>query len=473
MVTVSSGRLIGTRGPGWERYLGIPYGLPPFAERRFAPPVPAEAWQDARVADAHGPAAPQSPYRGAIAGILTSVVIPGDDILTLNVWAPEHASGAPVMLWLHGGALERGTAALEVYDGAPFARDGVVFVSVNYRLGAEGFSVLEDAPRNLGLEDVAAAFAWVRREIAAFGGDPERITLAGESAGGALVAALLTRPEVAAAVAGAIVQSGPLIAEPPRRAGRVTRAMAKVLGRPATKASFAGATPDELLEARTTQSRGGSPLSGTPGYTLCIDQDTLPRAARAALPEVAVPLLIGTNTDEYRLWFDPAALARVGPLRLRLTALALGVSGRRLRAYRAAWPDASPGELLGQVLTDRVLRADAIAVARTRPAPTWVYEFAWPSPVRELRAAHALELGFMFDALASEDARRMAGEQAPQALAEQMHGDWVRFVSTGDPGWSVFSDAERVRRYDEETTDVPLPRAEVLAAPERRASGSS
>jgi len=102
-----------------------------------------------------------------------------------------------------------------------------------------------------------------------------------------------------------------------------------------------------------------------------------------------------------------------------------------------------------------------------------VYEFAWPSPVRELRAAHALELGFMFDALASEDARRMAGEQAPQALAEQMHGDWVRFVSTGDPGWSVFSDAERVRRYDEETTDVPLPRAEVLAAPERRASGSS
>ncbi|TPX03173.1 carboxylesterase family protein, partial [Schumannella luteola] len=295
-----------------------------------------------------------------------------------------------------------------------------------------------------------------------------RITLAGESAGGALVAALLMRPGVAERVAGAIVESGPLVAEPPERAGRVTRELATVMRRPATAESFREVAPTELLAARSAQSAGSTPLSGTPGFTLCLDPASLPVSPVDGLAAVDAPLVIGTNTDEYRLWLDPAALARIGSVKLRLAALATRMPGRAVRAYRDAWPDASPGELLGQLATDRLLRADAVAVAEARAAATHLYEFTWPSPVRDLRAAHALELGFVFDALDTDDARRMAGDAAPQALADRMHGDWVRFVTQQSPGWSPFRDGGRVRRYDTETTEVPLPRAEALATLRRR-----
>jgi para-nitrobenzyl esterase len=144
----------------------------------------------------------------------------------VNVWTPSGeppAAGRPVLVWFHGGALERGTPALPGYDGTTFARDGIVFVSVGHRVGAEGFSVLDGAPRNLGLSDAAAGLRWVQREIAEFGGDPDRITIFGESAGGALVAALLCRPDTAEIPSAAIIQSGPLAASSPEQAGRVTR----------------------------------------------------------------------------------------------------------------------------------------------------------------------------------------------------------------------------------------------------------
>ncbi|MBN9188625.1 MAG: carboxylesterase family protein, partial [Microbacterium sp.] len=173
--TISSGTLEGVVADGIRRFLGIPYAEPPFGPRRFGLPVAVAPWTGVRDASAFGPTAPQDPYRGAMGELLGSIEIPGEDILTVNVWAPTAIpdAGLPVMIWYHGGALERGTAALSIYDGSTFARDGVVFVSVGYRLGAEGFSVLEGAPLNLGLADAAAAFQWVRREVGAFGGDAE------------------------------------------------------------------------------------------------------------------------------------------------------------------------------------------------------------------------------------------------------------------------------------------------------------
>ncbi|WP_448239100.1 carboxylesterase family protein [Microbacterium paulum] len=194
-VTTSKGEVRGIRHEGVDRYLGIPYALPPFGERRLALPHDVPAWTEVRDAAEFGPTAPQDPYFGALGALLGSVEIPGDDILTVNVWAPadvaSSGAGLPVLVWYHGGALERGTPALPAYDGATFARDGVVFVSIAHRVGAEGFSVLDGAPRNLGLCDAAAGLLWVQREIARFGGDPARITIFGESAGGALVAAPL------------------------------------------------------------------------------------------------------------------------------------------------------------------------------------------------------------------------------------------------------------------------------------------
>lgn len=439
---ISSGELIGRRRDGVDRYLGVPYAVPPFGEHRFLPPQPVVPWSTPREAAVFGPTAPQLPYTGATTEILGSRVIQGDDILTANVWAPAGTAGAPVVLWIHGGALERGTAALSIYDGTTFARDGAVFVSINYRLGSEGFSVLEDAPRNLGLRDAAAALHWVRDEISAFGGDPARITLMGESAGGALVAALLSRPDTRALVCGGIVQSGPLDAQSPTRGGRVTRQLAKRLGVAATRAAFASLAPDALLEARRAQSAGSSPLGGAPGFQLVLDEDSLPRSPHEALANAGVPLLIGSNTDEYRLWFPPQALAGIRPAKLLLARLALRIPATAARAVRADHPGASTGEVFGQLATDLLLRAPATRLARARTAPTFLYEFSWPSPVRDLRAAHALEIPFVFDRLQDPEAVKIAGSAPPQPLATAMHDAWVRFIRDGAPGWPAF-DAQR------------------------------
>ena len=156
-------------------------------------------------------------------------------------------------------------AAQSGYDGSTFARDGIVFVSANYRLGAEGFSVLDGAPLNLGLRDAQLALEWVHREVAAFGGDPARITIMGESAGGALVAALLAQPAARARVAGAIIESGPLDAVEPGKARRASDALAKKLKIHATRDGFWAAAPGELLAARSEIAAGASPLGGTPG----------------------------------------------------------------------------------------------------------------------------------------------------------------------------------------------------------------
>ncbi|MDR6868313.1 para-nitrobenzyl esterase [Microbacterium resistens] len=461
-IRVSAGVVRGEEEGGILRFLGVPYAAPPFGENRFRAPRPASPWSGVREATAFGPTAPQLPYAGATAELLGSVRIDGEDILTANVWAPVDAQAAPVVLWIHGGAFERGTAALSLYDGTSFAREGIVFVSINYRLGSEGFSVLDDAPRNLGLRDVAAALHWVHEEIAAFGGNPQRITLMGESAGGSLVAALLARDDTRALAAAAIIESGPLTAQEPEKGGRVTAQIARRLGIKADRSSFADVPPAQLLDARRAQSAGSSPLGGAPGFQLVIDPDSLPRSPHEVLPSVDLPLVIGTNTDEYRLWFAPEALAAIRPLKLLLARLALRIPRKAVRAYRQAWPGASTGELFGQLATDLLLRAPATRIARSRTAPTHVYEFAWESTVRDLRAAHALELGFVFDGLQDAESVRMAGADAPQGLADEMHAAWTRFILTGDPGWPAFDGSRPTRLFDRTTATVPQRRTEGL-----------
>ncbi|KQQ64655.1 carboxylesterase/lipase family protein [Microbacterium sp. Leaf320] len=461
-VTVSTGIVRGEAIDGVRRYLGIPYAAAPFGPNRFRAPQPAPAWEGVRDTTAFGPTAPQHPYPGAVGDLLGSVEIPGDEILSVNIWAPDDAAGAPVVLWIHGGALERGTAALPLYDGASFARAGIVFASINYRLGSEGFSVLDDAPRNLGLQDAAAGLAWVHSEIASFGGDPAQITVMGESAGGAIVAGLLANPSSRSLVARAIIESGPLEAQTAKKAGRVTAQLAKQLGIRADRAGFLGASPAKLLHARRRQAGGSSPLGGAPGFQFAVDADSLPRSPHEVLADTEVPLLIGSNTDEYRLWFPPAALAGISPAKLLLTRLALRIPRTAVAAYRATFPGASTGEIFGQLATDFMLRAPLTRLAQARTAPTYVYEFAWQSTVRDLRAAHALELGFVFDRLGDPEAQRLAGADAPQNLADEMHSAWIAFIKTGDPGWPRFGPERMTRLFDTQTSTVAQRRAEAL-----------
>ena len=459
IVDVSTGRVRGTSENGIDRFLGIPYAAPPVGERRFRAPEPAAAWEGERDASVFGPTAPQRPYGPAIAPYLATVEVPGDDILTVNVWTPaDRAPDAalPVLVFVHGGALTRGAAALPTYDGERFARHGIVYVSIQYRLGQEGFAVLDGVPQNLGVLDQRAALRWVRREIAAFGGDPARVTAMGHSAGANTLTALLALPHAEELFDRAILQSGPLVAQPPKKAGRMTREIAKRLKVPATRAGFAAVAPDDLVAEQTAIAAAGSPLGGAPTVALAIGGDAVPRNPLDALLTGAgrgIPVLIGSTSEEYRLWLVPSgAVDRATWLTVALARLAARVPARVVRAHRTRRPEAKAGEVLGEVMTDMLLRGPITRFADSRASadasPTWVYEFRWKSPVDRLGAAHVMELGFVFDRLGEPDAIGIGGADGPQQLADAMHRAWVSFVVDGDPGWEAWSAVRPVQAFD-------------------------
>lgn len=463
--TLTSGEVIGVRADGIDRSLGVPYASAPVGALRFAPPVSVPPWQGTRDATTFGATAPQSPYVGGLESVLPSVRINGDEFLNLNVWAPAErsAAGHPVLVWVHGGALSRGANALDAYDGATFARDGIVFVAINYRLGSEGFSVLDGAPLNLGVLDQIEALRWVRREIAAFGGDPARVTVAGQSAGASTIAAMLVHPDAAGLIDGAILQSGPLSARSRADAGRITRLIAKDLGVAATREAFAAVPPDDLVAAQLRVTAGTTPITGGPGFALAVG-DGLPDPASALAEGVAgdIPILVGSTAEEYRLWFVPTGLMqKIGALHLAAARLKFRISRRTVRTYRANRPGARDAEIFGALATDLLLRLpiNRLADARSKAgAPTWVYEFGWRSPERGLGAAHCMDLGAVFDRLDSPDAQLLSGGSAPRSLADDMHAAWVAFVREGDPGWEAWDARRPVRTFDAETRTVMAPR---------------
>ncbi|MYT97464.1 MULTISPECIES: carboxylesterase family protein [unclassified Streptomyces] len=446
----AQGTVRGAVERGVAVFRGIPYAAAPVGGRRFRAPEPPEPWEGVREARAFGPTAPKRPYAPPLDRLLPDPEVPGDAWLNLNVWTPStEAAGLPVLVWIHGGSLLHGSSAVPVYDGWAFARDGVVLVSVNYRLGIEGFGLFPDAPANRGLLDQLAALEWVRENIAAFGGDPDRVTVAGESAGAVSVAALLATDRAAGLFRRAVLQSGAPAALAPEAARGTTGLIARRLGVPATAAALAAVDPEALLAAQTGVTSGGNPLTGRNSFQLLVDGELLDRDPAEALRAGAasgVDLLMGTNTEEYRLWFVPSGLTdRIGRLKLRLALLKFGVPNATARTYRANRPDATPGELLGALATDLLLRVplNRLADARTgAEGATYVYEFGWPTPVQRLGACHALELGFVFDTLAHPDTMALTGPDAPQELADAMHRAWVDFATTGDPGWPSW-DARR------------------------------
>src|SRR5215218_6876030 len=202
VVRTTQGAVRGRTADGVAAFKGIPYAAPPFGADRFAPPRPAAPWDGVRDALAYGPTAPHPGYAPPYDLLLPDPIIPGEDCLNLNVWTPDPgAGGLPVMVWIHGGAFVNGSGAVPTYDGTRFARDGVVLVTLNYRLG-------DDGANDRGLLDQLAALEWVRDNVAAFGGDPGRVTVFGESAGAMSVGALLACPRAEGLFARAIAQSG-------------------------------------------------------------------------------------------------------------------------------------------------------------------------------------------------------------------------------------------------------------------------
>ncbi|MFB7087101.1 carboxylesterase/lipase family protein [Streptomyces sp. NPDC056296] len=455
VVSTPHGAVRGRYEHGIAVFRGIPYAAPPFGPRRFRPPAPPEPWDGVRDAGSFGPTAPKPPYSEAFAQYLSDPTIPGDDCLNLNVWTPEPGPGArlPVLVWLHGGALTRGSSAVPVYDGHTFARDGVVCVSINYRLGVEGYGLFPDASANAGLRDQLAALKWVHESIAAFGGDPGRVTLAGQSAGAISTGALLAAPQAQGLFRRAVLQSGAPEAADRDKVRRMVRRMATRLKIPATAEAFAAADRDQLLRAQAEVGRLSSPVLGGPAFGIVVDGDVLPRDPLEALVEggaaPGVDLMMGWTRDEYRLWLVPGSLLervdRLGAVALAGARARVHCGNEVVRGYRAV--HAGAAETVGQLVTDHLLRIPMHRLADARPGSSYVYEFAWPSGLPDLGACHALELGFVFDSGDTPDSRRLAGEGAPQELADAMHGAWVRFAECGDPGWTAWDATHPVRVF--------------------------
>ncbi|WP_327185713.1 carboxylesterase/lipase family protein [Streptomyces sp. NBC_01334] len=459
VVTTPYGAVRGRHENGIAAFRGIPYAAPPFGPRRFRPPVPPEPWNGVRDAGAFGATPPKPPYSEAFAQYLSDPVVAGDDCLNLNVWTPEPGPAArlPVLVWLHGGALTRGSSAVPVYDGRNFARDGIVFVSINYRLGVEGYGLFPDAPANPGLRDQLAALEWVHRSIRAFGGDPDRVTLAGQSAGAISTGALIAAPQAQGLFRRAILQSGPPEAFERDKVRRMVRRMATRLKIPATAEAFAAVDRDLLLRTQAEVGRLSSPVLGGPAFGIIVDGDLVPRDPLQALVDgdaaPGVDLLLGWTRDEYRLWLVPGGLMervdRLGPVALA-GAMARCHCGHEVpRGYRVLHPEAGTAEIVGQMVTDNLLRGPLQRLAEARPGASYVYEFAWPSLKPGLGACHALELGFVFDTGETAESAKLAGGGAPQELADAMHGAWTRFVATGDPGWEAWGPAHPVRIFGE------------------------
>src|SRR6201996_4254783 len=308
LVTIKDGTLRGTAADGVSAFLGIPYAAPPFGANRMKPPQPALPWDGERDATAFGPTVPKGDYPPPYQPLFPEVNIAGEECLNLNVWTPDpNAAGLPVLVWIHGGSFMNGSGSVPEYNGAAFARDGVVCVTINYRLAAEGLLFLDDGLANLGLLDQLAALRWVQDNIAAFGGDPARVTVAGESAGAMSVTTLLSMPLSAGLFTQAIAQSGAAAHAISAHEGRtVAGYLAEALGVPADRDAIKAVPLDKLVQAaselvvevQTTPdpARGGQLTLSLLPFAPTVDGSVLPAAPLASFAAGQggnVPLLIG------------------------------------------------------------------------------------------------------------------------------------------------------------------------------------
>ncbi|MFC8667978.1 carboxylesterase/lipase family protein [Streptomyces sp. NPDC057199] len=476
--TAMTGTVRGRREDGLAVFRGIPYAQPPVGEARFAAPRPASRWDGVREAFAFGPPPPQEPFGPA--PVPADGPPPGDDWLTVNVWTSDAdpAARRPVMVWIYGGAYKLGSADDPAYDGSRLARDGdLVVVTFNYRVGIEGFLRIEGAPANRGLLDQVAALEWVRDNITAFGGDPDQVTVFGESAGAGSIAALMSMPRARGLFRRAVAQSVPGTFFSNELAADIAEAVAGELGLRPTVADLSAVDPRKLPEAGaalTAKMReyvhrwGPVALTPTP-FSPVVDGDILPTAPWDALASGSardVELIAGHNRDEYRLFLLLGGL--LGQVDEGLASTALGLFGPTPdaeRSYRAAFPDASAEYLFELVQSDWLFRMPSLHLAEaqtTGGGQAHLYELTWPAPADggALGACHGLDVPLTFGVYDGLGGMLIGPEPSPEAEALSAHvrSAWTAFARTGDPGWSPYDTEQRlVHLLDTEPTTTAYP----------------
>lgn len=430
-------------------FLGIPFAQPPVGRLRFAAPVAPEPWSEVRDATKYGATALRHDPGGTL---IPEPAVPGDGTLNVNVFTPSTDGALPVLVWIHGGGYTSGSPASPWYDGRAFNRDGVVTVTISYRLGFDGFGWIAGAPHNRGVRDWLASLEWVRQNIAAFGGDPSRVTIGGQSAGGGAVLTLLGMPSAQHLFRSAFAAS-PALADVSMDAARERSERLAALAGVAPSTEELRAVPEEQIHE--LQRRAQSPKRGIGALTdtlrngspwgPMIDGDLVRVPTLESLRADAggdKPLLLGATDDEFTMIVE----SEESKLRLIPPSVLLRPFLRD-REVRHAYLEANAEQrakgtaaVVGRYVSDHVFRVVVPAAAEARAsaeAPTWAYRFAWVSPAKGW-ACHCLDVPFWFDGLDLERVHDLAGDAPPQGLADEMHAAAVAFVSDGDPNWPAW-----------------------------------
>ena len=447
------GPVAGREVNGVRRWLGIPYAAPPVGELRWKAPQPVTAWPGRRDASRFGHVCPQRP--NAITGNPDRTISGSEDCLYLNVYAPESAAKAPVMVWVHGGSFDTGTG--NIYDGSVLARDyGVVVVTLNYRLGVLGWlaaPALGQDGGNNGLKDVQAALKWVRTNIAGFGGDAGNVTAFGESAGGMMLCNLLTSPASRGLFDQAILQSGPCTP----KLNTVSLPQALDVGERYTRELRCpdGQAGADCLRGESVAELMGVPVPGSrPPNAIALPPiwgDTLlprePGAAFRAGQFLKIPVMIGSNRNEGSIFTGYLA----GPGRdmgsLLYAGLVAVLNLRQTSAILDKYPAEkypTTGLAAAAVVTDALFACPVARLTRqlAGAVPTYAYEFADPQAATELESTHSVpnlgsyhasELVYVFGTPITGLADPATFSPAQQALSKQMQTYWTNFAKSGNP----------------------------------------
>lgn len=449
-VRVEQGLIAGAETEGIYQFLGLPYASPPVGERRWRPPAPPECWDGVRDATKFGNAAIQTAYTGFDCGAEQS-----EDCLYLNVWTPtlDSATKQPVMVWIHGGGFLNGAASMGIWTGEELSRQGVTVLSLNYRLGAFGFLAHPEVGANFGVLDWVAALTWVSKNIGAFGGDPNNVTVFGQSAGGAAVRALLSTPSATGLFHRAIIQSAgfvdyAVVSSPSyERSAEATLALFDRLG---------SRDIDELRQAPTEQVREASyALAGTfppPGqvhtpanltWYPVQDNDVMTGDDFAGAPS-DVPVMLGCTQHEARFFVQPTLLyshPEVDPAATytheTLGHMAKVLGGNRADAIVGYFADSglTPYEAIAELITVAVWHEPALATVRAfagQGRTTFYYRFARVSPgglQSGLLAKHSAEIPYLFGKLMPPQAYEKVDAEVSHAVQHA----WVEFARTGVP----------------------------------------
>jgi len=480
-VTVAAGQLSGTRKGGVEAYLGIPYAAPPVGGLRWHAPQPLQRWAGERDATHFGASCYQiwpPPLFGPYTSEYIDTPPPSEDCLYLNVWTPGVAAGhLPVMVWIHGGGFLGGSGAVPIYDGTTLAAQGVVVVTINYRVGPFGFLALPElraeSPHggsgNYGLLDMIAALKWVQRNIGAFGGDPTQVTIAGQSAGAVAVNDLIMSPAASGLFARGIAESGSgmgVRALSVAEAEHAGVALMQELG-VASLAQFR-ALPPERIQAKIKLPIGGSDPDSKPRrvpFSPVLEKSVLPADPDDPTAPLAsnVPLLTGYNADEA---YDPSVRSTPDGFE-RLVRARYAADAERFLALYPHADDAEATSATRELARDRYMAALILwARQRTRTSGRKVYAYlfdhAVPTPKPPSWGAfHTAEVPYIFGVL---DPKHRPYTQADSRVSRAVSRYWINFISRGNPNSPTQSTWHLIEPASAEVMelgDQPGPRAAV------------